>query len=112
MLSPKEFVVDVVLIEFPSFCPDAYSNVGAHSLHPAAIIDDEAVSPPDEVADVEAKAPTDEDAEGMDDDKDDGDGDDKIPETQDDPLSLPILDSGRVEVEEPDHETAGSDDEV
>ena len=54
----------------------------------------------------------DEDAEGMDDDEDDGDGGDEIPRTQDDPLSLPILDSGQVKVEEPDHETTSSDDEV
>ena len=46
----------------------------------------------------------------MDDDKDDGD--DKVPGTQDDLLNLPILDSARIEVEEPDHETTGSDDEV
>ena len=46
----------------------------------------------------------------MDDDKDDGD--DKILGTQNDRLSLPILDSARVEVEELDHETTGSDDEV
>ena len=46
----------------------------------------------------------------MDDDKDDGD--DKIPRTQDDRLSLHILDSARVKVEEPDHETTSSDDEV
>ena len=46
----------------------------------------------------------------MDDDEDDGD--DKIPGTQDDRLSLPILDSARVEVEEPDHETTRPDDEV
>ena len=81
MLSPKEFVVDVVLTKFCSFCLDAYSNVGAHPLHPAAIINDEAVSPPDKAANVEAEALTDEDAEGMDDDKDNGDGDDKILET-------------------------------
>ena len=37
------------------------------------------------------EAPTDEDAKGMDDDEDDGDGGDEIPGTQDDPLSLPIL---------------------
>ena len=48
----------------------------------------------------------------MDDNEDDGDGDDEILETQDDPLSFPILDSSRVEVEEPDHETTGSDDKV
>ena len=45
----------------------------------------------------------------MDDDEDNGG--DEILETQDDRLSLPILDSTRVEVEEPDHET-GSNDEV
>ena len=48
----------------------------------------------------------------MDEDEDDGDGDDEIPKIQDDPLSLPILDYGRVEVKEPDHETTGSDDKV
>ena len=112
MFSCKEFVIDVVLIEFLSLCPDAYSNVGAHPLRPAAIVHNEVVSAPDEAADVEAEAPTDEDAEGMDDDEDDGDGGDEIPGTQDDPLSLPILDSSRVEVEEPDHEKTGSDDEV
>ena len=63
-------------------------------MHPTAIIDDKAVSPPDEAVEIEAKAPMDEDAEGMDEDEDDGDGDDEIPETQDDPLNLPILDSG------------------
>ena len=104
----KEFVVDVALTELLSLCPDAYSNVGAHSLRPTAIVRNEAVSAPDEAADVEVEAPTDEDAEGMDDDEDDGD--DEIPGTQDDLLSLPILDSARVEVEEPDHETTGSDE--
>ena len=48
----------------------------------------------------------------MDEDEVNGNGNDKIAETQDDPLSLPILDSSRVEVEEPHHETTGSDDEV
>ena len=42
----------------------------------------------------------------------DDDGGDEIPGTQDDRLSLPILDSSRVEVEEPDHGTTGCDDEV
>ena len=112
MLPCKEFVVNIVLTEFLSLCPDAYSNVGAHSLRPTAIVHNEAVSAPDEAADVEAEAPIDEDAEGMDDNKDDGDGNDKIPGTQDDLLSFPILDSARVKVEEPDHETTGSDNEV
>ena len=48
----------------------------------------------------------------MDEDEYDGDGDDEIAETHDDPLSLLILDSGRVEVEESDHETTSSDDKV
>ena len=48
----------------------------------------------------------------MDEDEDNGDGNNEIPESQDDPLSLPILDSSRVEVEEPDHETTGSIDKV
>ena len=108
----KEFVVDVALTKFLSLCPDAYSNVGAHTLRPAAIIHNEAISAPDEATDVKAEAPTDEDAEGMDDNEDDGNGGDKILGTQDDPLSLLILDFGRVEVEEPDHETTGSNDEV
>ena len=56
------------------------------------------------------EALTDEDVEGIDDDEDDGN--DKIPGTQDDCLSLSILNSARVEVEEPDHETTSSDDEV
>ena len=81
-------------------------------MRPATIIHDEAVSALDEAADVKAEAPTNEDAKGMDDDKDDGDGGDKIPGTQDDLLSLPILDSSQVKVEEHDHETIGFDDEV
>ena len=48
----------------------------------------------------------------MHEDEDDGDGDDKIAKTQDDPLSLLILDFGRIEVEKLDHETIGSDDKV
>ena len=48
----------------------------------------------------------------MDDDEDDGDGNDEILGTQDDLLSLPILDSTQVKVEEPDHETTSSDDKV
>ena len=79
-------------------------------MRPATNVYNKAGSAPDEAADVEAEAPTDEDAEGMDDDEDDGD--DEIPGTQDDGLSLPILDSARVEVEEPDHETTRSDDKV
>ena len=113
MLSAEEFVIDVVLDRiWPPFYPDTYSDLSAHPMHPAAIIDDEAISPPDKATEVEAGAPTDEDANGMDEGEDDGDGDDKIPETQADPLSFPILDSGRVKVEEPNHETTGFDDEV
>ena len=43
---------------------------------------------------------------------DDDDGGDKIPRTQEDRLSLPILDSARVEVEEPEHGETGADGEV
>ena len=43
---------------------------------------------------------------------DDDDGGDDIPGTQEDRLSLPILDSARVEVEEPEHGATSSDDEV
>ena len=79
-------------------------------MRPATNVQNEAGSAPDEAADVEAEAPTDKDAEGMDDDEDEGD--EEIPGTQDDRLSLPILDSARVKVEEPDHGTTRSDDEV
>ena len=48
----------------------------------------------------------------MDENEDNGDGNEEIPETQEDPLSLSILDYSRVKVEEPNHETTGSDDEV
>ena len=43
---------------------------------------------------------------------DDNDGSDEIPGTQEDHLSLPILDLAQVEVEEPEHGEIGADDEV
>ena len=79
-------------------------------MRPAANVQNEVGSARDEVADVKVEALTDEDAEGMDDDEDEGD--EEIRGTQEDQLSLPILDSTRVEVEEPDHGTTGFDDEV
>ena len=79
-------------------------------MRPAANVQNEVGSTPDEAADVEAEAPTDEDAKGMDDHEDEGD--EEILGTQEDRLSLPTLDSARVEVEEPDHGTTRSDDEV
>ena len=77
---------------------------------------DEAVRPLNEALEVGPDAPVNEVAKHMDVDaqteKEEEDGKDKIPQTQDNSLALPDLDSAPVEVEELDLHSNHSDDKV
>ena len=94
------------------FCPGISSNVSLHLEYSLAIDDEEATLSSNEAAKVGAKALTYEEAKGMDVDipnaKEEDDGNDKIPETQDDLVSLPNLDIAKAKVEEPKYQSSPS----